>query len=425
MGVATSTAAGRSRLSARVWAGKMVESVTMDNITYCNPTRVVFGPGVVEQVGAEVAAVGSRALLVSGRSSAERSGLLARTVDLLDQAGVTVSHLRGVAPNPRLSSLEQGIELCRSRGIDVVVGLGGGSCLDCAKAIAGGALYPGDPWDMVRHGQSPYVPPTEALPTVMVPTLAAAGSEMNCNAVITNEETEEKCFTSGQACLYPRVCVVDPELTRTVPADQTAYGAVDTIAHVLEAYLNGPDGAPLQDRLQESVMLTVIEYAPRAITDPDDVDARTQLQWASIVAQNGWTHAGSRGNFAMHQIEHAVSAHYDIAHGAGLAIVMPAWMKIACDSRLEKYVQFAQRVFGIRVEGREPNAVARDGLRAFEDYLRGLDVPVRLGEAGIGRERFERLRDDILRISGNEQGLLPGRPPLDGEGIMDVLELAV
>lgn len=396
----------------------------MDDVAYWNPTRVVFGPGVIERLGVEVAGIGSHALLVSGRSSAERSGLLGRATKLLEREGVGVTHLRGVAPNPRLSSLEQGIELCRSQAIDVVVGLGGGSCLDCAKAIAGGALYPGDPWDMVRHGQTPYVPPAEALPTVMVPTLAAAGSEMNCNAVITNEETEEKCFTSGQACLYPRVCVVDPELTRTVSTEQTAYGAVDTIAHVLEPYLNGPDRAPLQDRLQESVMLTAMEHAPKAMTDPDDLDARTQLQWASIVAQNGWVHAGSRGNFAMHQIEHAISAHYDIAHGAGLAIVMPAWMKVACESRLGKYVQFAQRVFGAPTADRDPIAVARDGLQFFENYLRGLGVPLRLAEAGIGGERFERMCDDILRISGNEKGLLPGRPALDADGIMRVLRLA-
>ena len=396
----------------------------MDSIAYWNPVKVVFGLGVIGHVGTETAAVGSRALLVSGRSSAERSGLLARVTGLLEQAGVEVTHLRGVAPNPRLSSLRHGVELCRRHDADVVVGLGGGSCLDCAKAIAGGVSYPGDLWDMVRHGQTPYVPPAQALPTVMVPTLAAAGSEMNCNAVITNEETEEKCFTSGQACLYPRVCVADPELTRTVPVDHTAYGAIDTIAHVLEAYLNGADRAPLQDRLQESVMLTAMEHAPRAITDPDDLDSRAQLQWASIVAQNGWVHAGSRGNFAMHQIEHVLSAHYDIAHGAGLAVVMPAWMKLACPSRQEKYVQFARRIFCTRTEDRDPTAVARDGIQFFENYLRGLGVAVRLSELDIGRERFEQMRDDVLRISGDDQGVLPGRPPLDAEGIMRVLELA-
>ena len=396
----------------------------MEAFTFWNPVKLLFGPGMVERVGIEAKAIAGRALLVSGKGSAERSGLLARVQELLEKEGIAVTHLKGVDPNPRLHSVKGGIRLCKENDVELVIALGGGSVMDCSKVIAAGVLYPGDPWDIVRHGQHPWVPPTESLPTMTIPTLAATGSEMNSNAVITNTETCEKCFASKQACMYPRVCVADPALTCTVPPNHTAYGAADTIAHVLESYLNGADDVPIQDRFQEGIMQTVMGYAPKAVTEPNDLDARTHLQWAGIVALNGWAQAGSGGNFAMHQIEHVLSAHYDIAHGAGLAVLMPAWMKLACLSRMEKYVQFASRVFGISAEERDPESVARDGINCFDSFLRDLGIATRLSELGIGTDRFDRICDDILRISGDKKGLLPRRPPLDRDGIMKVLDLA-
>ncbi len=329
--------------------------------------------------------------------------------------------LNGVQPNPRLSLIRDGMQICQESGVDLVVGLGGGSVMDTAKAIAAGVRYGGDPWDMTRHGQKPYVPPREALPTMMIPTLAATGSEMNPNAVISNPETTEKCPISAP-CLYPRVTIADPALTCSVPRSQTAYGAADIIAHVLESYASGVDDTPLNDRIQEGVILTVLEQAPKAVADPQDIGARTHLQWASIVALNGWAQAGTSNLFPMHYIEHVISAHYDIAHGAGLAIVMPAWMRVACEERADRYAQFAARVFGVSSEGGDADRVAREGIDRFVQALKDLGLPTRFGSAGVPADQFEVMAAEILRISAAPDGLLPGRPPLDKAGVLRVLE---
>jgi alcohol dehydrogenase YqhD (iron-dependent ADH family) len=319
--------------------------------------------------------------------------------------------------------VKEGIVLCKENDVGAVIALGGGSAMDCAKAVAAGVLYPGDPWNMIEHGQKSYLPPTESLPTMMIPTLAATGSEANTTAVITNRETQTKSTVGGQPCMFPRVCLADPALTCSVPARHTAYGAVDTISHVLESYINGVDDTPLQDRFQEGVMLTVIENTPRAIAHPDDVAARAHLQWASIVAQNGWAQIGSGAAFCIHHIEHVVSALSDIAHGAGLAILIPAFMKVAHTHRLEKYRQFADRVFGINPEGRDAESVARDGIACLEGFFSEIGVATRFRELGIGPEIFERIADDAIRVSGTD-GRLGGRPRLDRAGILQVLELA-
>ena len=397
----------------------------MDAFTFWNPVKLVFGPGVAAQAGVEAKALGSRALLVTGRGHVERSGLLARIEGLLRDAGMAVFHLKGVDPNPRIGSVREGVRLCREHNVDLVIGLGGGSCMDCAKAVAAGALYEDDPWNMVRRGADQYAPATQSLPTMMIPTLAATGSEMNPNAVLTNPEAGVKSFVSNQPCMFPKTSLADPELTLSVPADQTANGAADIIAHVLESYFNGADDTPVQDRIQEGIVQTVMEYAPKAIAEPGDIDARTQLQWASIVGLNGWAHAGSGGNFTMHHIEHVLSARYDIAHGAGLAILMPAWMKFACPTRLEKYVQFATRVFGVSDGDRDPESVAHDGIHCFDAFLQGMGLPTRLGDAGIGNERLDAIAEDAIAVTGDASGRLPGRLPVTASDVRRVLELAL
>ncbi len=396
----------------------------MESFVFHNPVKLRFGPGEVQRVGEEASLIGHRALLVTGKGHAKKSGLLDRVTGLLESAGVTVTHLGGVDPNPRLASVKEGIARCNEHDVQLVIALGGGSVMDCSKVIAAAVLYPGDPWDIIHHGQEPYFPPTESLPTMTVPTLAATGSDMNANAVITNAETKEKSFVGGEPCMYPRTCVADPELTLSVPAWPTACGAADIIAHVLESYFSGADDTPVQDRIQEGIVLTVMELAPRLIAEPDDLAGRTNLQWASIVALNGWAQAGSGGTFAMHHIEHAVSAKTDLAHGAGLAILMPAWMKIACEHRLEKYIQFAERVFGVNSNGREPKAVAHDGIACLENFLSEIGLPVRFSDAEIEPDLFESFADDAIRITGDEHGRLGGRPQLDHDGVLDVLNAA-
>lgn len=304
---------------------------------------------------------------------------------------------------------------------DVIVALGGGSTMDASKVMAAAFYYDGDPWDMIYHGQPDPHFPTRALPVITVPTLAATGSEMNCGAVISNEETREKSFVQAE-CLYPRVALVDPELTVSVPKDQTAYGVCDLITHVTEAYFNGVDGTPIQDRFAEGVLLTAMEFGPKAIGDGNDLEARTQVQWASIVALNGWVNAGTHGGYPVHMIEHTLSAYHDVTHGAGLAVVNPAWMRFAAGHRPGKFVQVAERVFGFKAKGANDLDCALQGIDRFEDFLKSIGCPTGLSEPNIDDTLIVRYARDTLRVVHDDNGNLPGRPAMTEVDIIAVLK---
>jgi alcohol dehydrogenase len=318
----------------------------------------------------------------------------------------------------------RGARIARGEKCDVVIALGGGSTMDAAKVIAASVLYEGDPWDMIFHGQENPRPPQQALPIITVPTLAATGSEMNNNAVITNEKTSEKSYANAE-CLYPCAAVVDPELTLSVPPDQTAYGVCDLICHVTEGYFNGIDGTPLQDRFAEGVILTALEWGPKAVADGSNLEARTQVQWASIVALNGWVQVGVDAPFPVHMIEHVLSAHHDIAHGAGLAVVNPAWMRFAAQARPARFAQFAQRVFGVPTKQGDDAGCSREGVDRYEAFLRSIGCPTRLSELGIGDAMLARYAQDTVRITHDENGRLPGRPTMGEAEIAAVLRSAL
>ena len=320
------------------------------NFDYYNPTRLVFGAGSFPRLGEVAAGLGQKALIVTGGGSVKRNGTFDRAIESLKAASVDFAECTGIEPNPRISSVARGARIVREQGCDVIIALGGGSTMDTSKMIAAAALYDGDPWNLIGHGQPDWHAPTEALPVITVPTLAATGSEMNWGAVISNDETKVKSFTHAE-CLFPRFAIVDPELTLTVPANQTAYGVCDIITHVMEGYFNGVDGTPIQDRFAEGVIINALEWGRRAVENGTDIEARAQVQWASIVALNGWIQAGVHMVAPMHMIEHALSAHHDITHGAGLAIVGPAWMRFAARHRPERFAQFAERVFGLSPRG--------------------------------------------------------------------------
>ncbi len=389
---------------------------------FCNPTKLVFGRGVLQRLGEETAAIGRKALLVIGGGSVRRNGVLDRALRSLNAALVETEVFEGIEPNPRLPTVVRGGRAARDCGADVVVALGGGSVMDAAKVIAAWPFYEGDPWDMIRHGQEHPRPPVRALPVVTVPTLAATGSEMNDGAVITNPDTTEKSYVIAP-CLYPRVAVVDPELTVTVPPDHTAYGIADLVTHVTESYFNGVDGTPLQDRMAEAVVHVALEYGPRAVRDGSDLEAREQVQWASVVALNGWVQAGTAAPFPVHQIEHVISAHTDLAHGAGLAIVSPAWMRVAARRDPGRYARFAARVFGVTARGPDNVEAALAGIDRLEAFFRSLGCPTRLSEAGIGAELLERYARDVLRVGGDGR-TLAGRPPMNLDDVIEVLRLA-
>lgn len=384
---------------------------------YQNPTRIIFGAGTISRLGETARSFGTKALLVTGGGSVKRSGTFRRALRSLEAAGVGAFECEGVEPNPRIASVRRGAETARREGCQLVIALGGGSVMDAAKVMAAAVHYGDDPWNMMAHGQEERRLPERALPVITVPTLAATGSEMNAGAVISDEESTLKAVVSAP-CLYPAVALVDPELTLSVPADQTAYGVCDLITHVTESYFNGVDGTPLQDRFAEGVILTAMEWGPRAVRDGRDLAAREQVQWASIAALNGWVQAGTLSPFPVHMIEHSISAHHDIAHGAGLSAINPSWMRFAAERRPEKFRQFASRIFAVAESPSSP----MEGIERFEGFLRSIGCPTSLTEAGIGEPMIERYARDTLRIARDGEGRLRGRPTMTETDIIEVLE---
>ena len=382
---------------------------------FTNPTRVVFGAGTLDRLGRETVRMGTRALVVIGGGSVRQSGTLERALTSLKEAGVDATVFEGVEPNPRLTTVIDGGSQAGERRAEVIIALGGGSVMDAAKVMAAVPYYEGDLWDMMIHRGADQRLPRRALPLITVPTLAATGSEMNAGAVVTNVDTTEKSYVIAP-CLYPALALVDPELTMSVPPDHTAYGVADLITHVTECYFNGTGVTPLQDRMAEGVVLTAIEYGPRAVTDGKDLEARAQVQWASIVALNGWVQAGSSAaGFPVHQIEHVLSAHTDLAHGAGLSILSPAWMKLAATRYRDKFDRFARRVF--------ERDDASDGIEALETFFHSMGCPTRLTEVDVGPENFDRYARDAVRVGGDGTRVF-GHPPLTVDDVIEVLRLA-
>jgi len=394
------------------------------NFEFQNPTRIMFGAGNLSRLGEIVSEFGKKALLVTGGGSVKRSGVFDRAVESLRAAGVGFVECTGVEPNPRIASVEKGSAIARKEGCDVIVALGGGSVMDASKVIAAATLYDGDPWNMIYHGQEDVYVPTEALPVITVPTLAATGSEVNCGAVITNEETTVKSFIQTPL-LYPKVAVMDPELTVSVPKDQTAYGVCDLITHVTESYLNGVDNTPIQDRLVEGVILTAMEWGPRALADGNDVEARAQVMWAASVALIGWAQVGTNAMYPVHMMEHTVSAHHDITHAAGLAIINPAWMRFAAKFNTAKYVQFAERIFGLKAKGGGDLDCALEGIDRFEEFLSSIGCPTKFSELGLGDDLFETYAKDTLKVLSDGKGNLPGRPPLNVGDMVEIFRSAL
>jgi len=394
------------------------------NFEYQNPTRIIFGAGNLARLGAVVAEYGKKALIVTGGGSVKRSGVFDRVVASLKEAGVAYAECSGVEPNPRITSVARGADIVRREGCDVIVAVGGGSVMDASKVISAAALYDGDPWNMIMHGQEDLYVPTEALPVITVPTLAATGSEANCGAVITNEETKVKSFIQIPL-LYPKAAIMDPELTVSVPKDQTAYGVCDLITHVTESYLNGVDNTPIQDRLTEGVILTAMEWGPKAIADGGDVEARAQIMWAASVALIGWAQVGTNAPYPVHMMEHTVSAYHDITHAAGLAIINPAWMRFAAKANTAKYVQFAERIFGLTAKGTDDLDCALAGIDRFEEFLRSIGCPTRFSELGIDDALFETYAKDTLKIVSDGKGNLPGRPFLSVADMVEIFRSAL
>jgi NADP-dependent alcohol dehydrogenase len=348
----------------------------MQNFVYHNPVKILFGRGQIAKLGGEIPAE-AKVLLTYGGGSIKANGVYAQVKAAL--AGRAVAEFGGIQPNPRYETLMQAVEIVRREGIGFLLAVGGGSVLDGTKFISAATHFDGDPWDILAR----QAPIARAVPLGAVLTLPATGSEMNFFAVISRGETQDK-LAFGHPLIYPRFSVLDPETTFTLPARQIANGVVDAFVHVLEQYLTYPADAPLQDRLAEAILLTLIEEGPKTLAAPADYTARANLMWCATMALNGLIAAGVPQDWATHMIGHEITALHGLDHAQTLAVVLPGTM-IACqDTKREKILQFAERVWGIREGTPETRIVA--AVEKTRGFFESLGVPTRLSDYGVSAD---------------------------------------
>lgn len=388
----------------------------MLNFEFENRTKIIFGKKVEEQVGALVSANAKKVLLHYGGGSIKKSGLYDRVVNSLQEAGVEYVELGGVVANPRVSLVREGIKLCREEQVDFILAVGGGSVIDSAKGIAAGFYYQGDVWELyMREGTF-----DECLPIGVVLTIPAAGSESSGGSVVTNEDGLWK-RDIGSLNLRPVFALLNPELTYTLPNYQTACGISDMLAHVMERYFTRVIKVDLTDRLAEAIMKSVIKQAHIINQSPDDYDARAEIMWAGTLAHNDLVGTGRQGDWASHGIEHELSGIYDIAHGAGLSIVFPAWMKHVYKSDIPRFAQFANRVFDIEINTMNLEETAIKGIEAMENFYGLIGMPTRLSQVNIDETRFNEMANKATNDGTTTMGSFV---PLTKADIMAIFEFA-
>lgn len=389
----------------------------MDNFNFYSPTEFVFGRERENETGKYVKKYGgTRVLIHYGSGSAVRSGLLDRVKKSLDSEEIFYTELGGVKPNPRDTLVYEGIEICRRENIDFILCVGGGSVIDSAKGIAAGALYDGDFWDFYTDKAEI----EKALPVGTVLTIAAAGSEGSGASVVTQESTKLKRDT-GSDLLRPKFSVLNPQLTCTLPAFQTACGAADIMAHVFERYFTNTAEVEITDRLCEAVLLTMIKETPRVIADPDNYEARANIMWAGTVAHNDIVGVGRIQDWNSHAIEHELSGMYDVAHGAGLAVIMPSWMEFVMSHNVMRFAQMAVRVFGCQMNFENPEVTAKEGIRAFRSFLHSIGLPVNFAELGAREEDIPALVKNL----GLGDGKTGGFVNLSSDDVAEIYRIAV
>lgn len=385
----------------------------MENFQYCISTNILFGKDQIANLPGIVKPFGRKVLLTYGGGSIRRIGLYDKVKELLSHC--EVHELSGISPNPKLEIVEAGAQLCKERGIEVIIAIGGGSVIDCSKAIAVAALYSGEPWKLITKE----APIDRALPLIAIPTMAATGSEMDAGSVISNPATNEKrSFFSPH--ILPKASILDPTYTFSVSAYQTAAGSADILSHLLEQYFV-PKSTFMGDLLVEGVMKTVIKYAPIAIAEPDNYEARAQLFWASNIADNATLCNGNALRvFGVHAMEHELSAFYDIAHGAGLAILTPRWMRYVLQKHPEtvapRFAHYARAVWGLSAGN--DTELALQAIELTEAFLHSLPLPKSLEEAGIGTEHLEEMAAHCVATEGVEYAWIP----LAKDDIIEILK---
>jgi len=389
----------------------------MNDFRYCSPTQYVFGRGVESQTGELTRSMGcNRVLIVYGGGSVVRSGLLDRVKQSLDAEGIEHIDLGGINPNPTDDRVYEGIDLCNTHNIDGVLGVGGGSAIDTAKAIAGGALYDGDFWDFYA-GKAIM---TKALPIGVVLTIPAAGSEGSGNSVITKLDGLHKISLRTDTALRPRFAVMNPELTFTLPPYQTASGIADMMTHIYERYFTNTPDVEVTDRVAEGVLKAIINEAPKVMADPVNYEARANIMWCGTLAHNGVCGTGRQEDWVSHFMEHELSAVYGVTHGAGLAVIVPAWLTFMVDHNPGKVAQFARRVWDVDID--DDRLAAIEGINRLKAFYRSIGMPVTIKELGIDNPDIDLL---VKKLHENKGEIIGGYYRLTATETEQIYRLAL
>jgi len=375
---------------------------------------MLFGKDQIAALPEVINEFGRNVLLVYGGGSIKKNGIYDKVMELLSNCNIV--ELSGVEPNPRITTVEKGVALCKEHNIDVVLAVGGGSTIDCSKVIAAGYYYDGPAWDLVTQPEKI----DKVLPIVTVLTLAATGSEMNQNAVISNLESNEK-FGTYSKNMIPKASILDPTYLYSLPAIQTAAGTVDIMSHIFENYFKADTTAFIQDRFAEGILKACIKYCKIALERPEDYEARANLMWASSMALNGLTGAGKDGAWTCHPIEHELSAFYDITHGVGLAIVTPRWMRfILSETTVDKFVEYAVNVWNLD-EDKDKFALANEAIDKTEQFFKDCKIPMTLTEVGIDASKFDIMAEKAVKYGELKYAYVP----LSKEDVVEILNMCL
>ena len=360
----------------------------MKDFIFHNQTKIVFGKGKISRIGEEVKSTSKRVLLVYGKGNIKRNGVYDQVTKSLKAQSIEFVELSGVKPNPVLSKVNEGINLAKEAHVDGIIAVGGGSVIDTSKTIAAGFYRDGDIWDAFIGKYKA----KKSLPIYVVLTISATGSEMNGGAVITNEETKQK-FSFWTEKSYPRVSILDPSVQSSLPPIQTANGASDIISHVFELYFDGTKNVQIMDEISEGIVRTVMDCTNVLMKDPNDYDARANFVWSATLALNGMNGTGrSGGDWSSHAIEHSLSALYDVAHGSGLAVIVPAWMRYVYGVDVEKFARFANKVFGIDETDQEKAAIV--GIERLKSWYKSIGLPVSLSDLNIPSKDIDKIAEN-------------------------------
>lgn len=387
----------------------------MENFTYCTPTRYMFGKGAEDNAASLIKELGgTKVLVIYGQGSAVRSGLIGKVADGLTKAGLQFASLSGVKPNPEDDLVYDGIDLCRKEKADFILAVGGGSVIDTAKAIAAGALYDGDFWDFYCGKATPQ----RALPIGVILTIPAAGSEGSGNSVITKKEGAVKISIRTDYVLRPKFALLNPELTFSLPPRQTSAGIADMMAHIMERYFSPTEEVEVTDRLAEGLLMAIMEEAPKVMANPADYQARANIMWSGTLAHNGICGCGRKEDWASHAIEHEISALYGVTHGAGLAVVFPAWMTYMAEHKPEKIAQLGRRIFGVSAEGSKEAAL--ETVAHLRKFFASIGLPLTFAQLGIDKPDIASL---VERLHLHKGAAIGGYVALDSKATAEIYRL--